>query len=118
MVITTHVGQASREPREHTLVDLLTAALNGFTGAVAKILDRPITDRHANDWTGEQPPLLEPVERAERHYLCKVARDPEHDEYIRRRGLAVSSVRRAHRRARFDRRRHVNPFPFALSLQA
>src|SRR6202008_387666 len=98
-------GQPRREPREHALVDLLTAPLNGFTGAIAKILDRPITDRHANDWTGEQPALLEPVERVERHYLRKIARNPEHDEYICRRGLAVSSARPAHRRARFDRRR-------------
>ena len=62
----------------------LAGAHDRLAGALDELVDRPVVDRDADDRAVEQPALLEPVQRAERHHLRQVAGDPEDHEDVRR----------------------------------
>ena len=97
--VAADVGQ----PRGEALEDLrrstgFAGALDRFAGVLAQVLERPVVARDADDRAVEQPPLLEPVQRAEGHHLREVAGDPEDHEYVGALGLAgVVPAVRGHR---------------------
>ena len=82
--VAGHVRQTGGEALEHLLVDRLARPLDRRARALDEVVDRPVVDRHADDRAVEQATPLEPVQRAERHHLRKIAGDPEHDEHVRR----------------------------------
>jgi hypothetical protein len=74
---------------EDRLVELLAGADDRLAGALDELLQRPVVGCDADDRAIQEPALLEPVERVERHYLREIPRDSEGDEHIgRRRRLA------------------------------
>ena len=86
--VALDVGQPGREAVEHLLVERLAGADDRLAGAVAELVVGPVVDRDADDRARQQPALLEPVQRSERHHLGQVARDPEDHEDVGRLLLA------------------------------
>ena len=72
--VARDVRETLREAREHLLVELLAGADDRVAGALDELVDRPVVDGDPDDRALEQPALLEPVQRAERHDLGQVAR--------------------------------------------
>ena len=106
--IAAHVGQPRGEAIEDRVIDLLSAALDRCPSMAAEIVRGPVADGHPHDRAGEQPALLEPVERMECHHLREVPRDPEDHEHVG--GLLECAGRRRCRRwARADCSAHRCP---------
>ena len=80
--VAVHVREPAGEPVEHLVVDLLAGRLDRGAGVARADVGRPGVDGHADDRAVEQAPLLEPVERVERHHLRQVAGDPEDHEHV------------------------------------
>ncbi len=82
--IARDVLQARREALEDRLVELLAGADDRLARPLDELVHRPVVDRHADHRAVEQPALLEPVQRAERHHLREIAGDAEDDEDVGR----------------------------------
>ena len=95
---------------EHRLVELLARADDRVARALDELVDRPVVDGDADDRALEQPALLEPVQRMERHHLGQVAGDPEDHEDV-----GLFGLRRRRRRGGHCCARHLVPPPLAVS---
>jgi hypothetical protein len=91
--VALHVGEPGGQPVEDGVVERLPGAGDGRAGPVDELGLGPVVDRHADDRAVEQPPALQPVERAEGHDLGQVAGDPEDHQHVRRPGLPIVGVR-------------------------
>jgi hypothetical protein len=77
-----HVREPCRQAVEHLRVELLARPHDRLARALAELVDGPVVNRDADDRGVEQPSLLQPVERPERHHLRQVARDSEDDKDV------------------------------------
>ena len=107
--VALDVRETLREAREHRLVELLAGADDRVAGALDELVDRPVVDGDADDRALEQPTLLEPVERMERHDLGQVPGDPEDHEDV-----GLLRLRRRRRRGGHCCARHLVPPPLAV----
>ena len=82
--VSVVVREPLRETSEHLLVEFLARPDDRVAGALYELLERPVVERDADDRAVQEPALLEPVQRAERHHLREVARDAEDDEDVGR----------------------------------
>ena len=80
--VPLHVGEPLGEALEHRLVELLARADDRVACALHELVDRPVVDGDPDDRALEQPALLEPVQRVERHHLGQVTGDPEDHEDV------------------------------------
>ena len=80
--VAVHVRELRGEALEHVLVERLAGGDDRVARVLDELLQRPVVERHAEDAAEETPPLLEAVQRTERHHAREVARDPEHDENV------------------------------------
>ena len=108
--VALHVREPLREAREHRLVELLAGADDRVAGALDELIDRPVVDGDPDDRALEQPALLEPVQRVERHDLGQVPGDPEDHEDV-----GLLRLRRRRRRGGHCCARHLVPPPLAVS---
>src|SRR5262249_27497072 len=80
--VARDVGEPLGEAAEDLLVELLARPDDRVARALDELVDRPVVDGDAEDRAVEQPALLEPVERPERHRLREIAGDAEDDEPV------------------------------------
>ena len=80
--IARDVLEARRKALEDRLVELLAGTDDRLARPLDQLIHGPVVDRHADHRAVEQPALLEPVQRAERHHLREIAGDAEGDEDI------------------------------------
>ena len=80
--VPAHVGQARSEAVEDRAVELFAGAFDAFGRVLAQLLDRPVVAGDADDRAVQEPALLEPVEREERHHLGQIAGDAEDHEHV------------------------------------
>jgi hypothetical protein len=90
--IARHVGEPAGESPEDLTVDRLAGRLDRLPRVLPQVLDGPVLGSDAHDRAIQQPPLLEPVERAQRHLAGEVAGDPEDHQRIGRRHGRVLAV--------------------------
>ena len=76
--------RTGRKSLEDVFVELLARTDDRLARALDELLHGPVVDGDADDRAVEQPPQLEPIQRAERHHLREIAGDPEDDEDIGR----------------------------------
>ena len=108
--VALDVGETLREALEHRLVELLAGADDRVACALDELVDRPVVDGDPDDRALEQPALLEPVQRMERHDLGQVPGDPEDHEDV-----GLLRLRRRRRRGGHCCARHLVPPPLAVS---
>ena len=97
------LGEAGRTPPRRAVSPVPTIDV---ACPLDELVDRPVVDGDPDDRAVEQPALLEPVQRPERHHLGQVAGDPEDHEH-------VGGLRLRRRRGRRDLRccaHHLSPF--------
>ena len=80
--VALDVGEPFCEAVEHLPIEGLAGPFDALARMVAQVVDRPVVDRHSHDRAAKQPTLLQPIERPERHYLCQVAGDSEHNQHV------------------------------------
>ena len=80
--VAAHVRHPADEPVEHALVNLLAGSPRSPRGHGCAGRRASSRDGDADDRAAQQAPLLEAVERMERHHLGEVARDPEDHEHV------------------------------------
>ena len=86
--VARDVAEPTRQASKRLLVELLAGSDDGGPRSIDELVDAPVVDGNSDDGTVEQLALLEPVQRAERHDLRQVPRDPEDHEDIATRLLA------------------------------
>jgi hypothetical protein len=61
---------------------LVSQGFDAFARVLAQTLDAPVIARDAHDRAVQQAPLLQAVERAERHHLRQVTGDAEDHQRV------------------------------------
>ena len=82
--VALDVREARREAREHSRVEALACPDDRGPGSFHQLVHGPGGVRDPDDRAVEQTPLLESIQRSERHHLGQVARDAEDDEDVGR----------------------------------
>jgi hypothetical protein len=91
--VAVQIGHPRGQAREDGAVERLAGSRDRRAGMRAQVVLGPVVDGDADDRAVEQPAPLEPVQRAERHDLGEVARDPEDHEDVGRGGVAAVRAR-------------------------